>query len=191
MDFSTISKYRSELMGVAILMIMFFHTRYPLYRFCNIGVEFFLILSAIGLDNSLTNNSDPKRFYKKRLVRLLPAYLLVSFPYWLYTCWPNMSQFFQNISGISLFSGVRTFWFIILITFCYIITPFYFKYTNRKAKLILPFLLIFPCFGIGLAVTNVEILVNRIPVFLLGFIVADYLKRRKEINVTLLFLLSF
>ncbi|WP_396595843.1 hypothetical protein ACIA37_07615 [Lactobacillus delbrueckii subsp. bulgaricus] len=38
-------------------------------------------MSGMGLFYSLTKNDDICQFYKKRLVRILPAYLLVSMPF--------------------------------------------------------------------------------------------------------------
>ena len=84
-DFSDFSKKRSQLMGISMLLIMIFHcglylnSRYT--PFCVVGVEFFLVISAIGLFFSLSKNQDKLSFYKKRVLRILPTYLIVAAPY--------------------------------------------------------------------------------------------------------------
>lgn len=77
------SAYRSVLMGVAIIFIMASHSlgRFALYG--NIGVEWFLIVSAIGQFYSLSKDDNTERYYRKRLIRLLPAYLAVAIPFFL------------------------------------------------------------------------------------------------------------
>ena len=59
MTWRRFSKYRTELMGIACLWIMLYHNRVswpaglePVRRFVdhgNLGVEFFLLLSGMGL----------------------------------------------------------------------------------------------------------------------------------------------
>jgi len=78
------SEYRSVLMGVAIIFIMASHS---LGRFAlngNIGVEWFLISSAIGQFYSLKKNDEKWSFYKRKIIRVLPAYLIIAIPYFLF-----------------------------------------------------------------------------------------------------------
>ena len=60
-EWSDFSKYRSALMGAAMLFVMFFHVTMPksymmygVVRCGNIGVDMFLFLSGIGLWYSWT-----------------------------------------------------------------------------------------------------------------------------------------
>lgn len=79
-----ILKYRSHLMGVAILWVVFFHTQINVtgkitefvWRTGYGGVDIFFFLSGIGVFYSLKKNSI-KEFYIRRMKRIMPAYLPV------------------------------------------------------------------------------------------------------------------
>lgn len=83
-----LSEYRTQIMGFAILWIILHHIGFfSMYAFNPIvnffiklgscGVDIFLVLSSFGLYMSYSNNSDIKRFYKRRLIRILPAFLII------------------------------------------------------------------------------------------------------------------
>ena len=91
-----LSTFRSQLMGIAIIWIMLFHSgidsaepfalRSLWYLFVSfgggIGVDIFFILSGFGLVYSaskLTNNSQWWSWEWKRMIRILPSYLIVAF----------------------------------------------------------------------------------------------------------------
>ena len=84
-EINTISKYRSELMGLAILGVMCGH--YMNHTYQNnllfsiariIHTPGFLFLSGFGLYYSFVNNSNLGSFYLKRLKRLYLPFLLIS-----------------------------------------------------------------------------------------------------------------
>lgn len=74
-------------MGVAMMLVVFFHSSFdlsaipPLECFKNmgdIGVEIFFLMSGFGVYFSIRKNGKSgKAFYKRRLNRILPAYLMV------------------------------------------------------------------------------------------------------------------
>ena len=82
-----LSRYRGELMGVAMLVVMLFHVggnRHETIWLCmgrcgNVGVDMFLFLSGIGLWYSLSSRpwggvrSRLSTFYRRRLLRIYPA----------------------------------------------------------------------------------------------------------------------
>ncbi len=87
-EINTISKYRSELMGLAILGVMCGHFMNHTYQ--NnllfsiariIHTPGFLFLSGFGLYYSFVNNSNLGSFYLKRLKRLYFPFLLISTPF--------------------------------------------------------------------------------------------------------------
>ena len=155
----SVSKYRREIMGAAILGIVVFHGRAVwtggiagyLFAgaklFMQIGVDLFFLLSGFGCFHSLRKNSsvtvplDASRiFYAKRLRRILPKYLLVA----VLDCVINLivfgklvwQQIIQNYSLITFFSsGVLTEWFIASILVLYLITPPLFQLMNADGKL--------------------------------------------------------
>lgn len=94
MKYSVLSKYRSELMGIAMLGVLFFHAAEldlvlpPLNLVRNMGfggVDIFVLLSAMGITMSLRRR--PRKYTKymgRRLWRILPAYYAVMLPYTFY-----------------------------------------------------------------------------------------------------------
>lgn len=94
MSYRVLSRYRTELMGVAMLWVMCFHA-YDLELGNGLmnavraagfgGVDIFILLSALGLAMSQTRQStEYAAFLRRRAGRLLPAYFAVMIPYTLY-----------------------------------------------------------------------------------------------------------
>ena len=94
MGYSVLSKYRSELMGAAMLWVMLFHAAdltFPipgldLFRAAGFGgVDIFILLSAMGLSLSLSRrDQEYGAFLVRRARRILPAYFVVMVPYTLF-----------------------------------------------------------------------------------------------------------
>ena len=100
MNYSILSKYRGELMGLAIIFIVLFHVLmprsnffFPLRRLGNVGVDMFLFVSGMGLWFSWTrsrlgkssdgNGGMPlgkalKQFFSRRYQRVYPAWFIVA-----------------------------------------------------------------------------------------------------------------
>ena len=80
-----ISRARQMCMGAAMLMVVFFHSGIGLQsefgkfmkEMGDIGVDIFFIMSGLGIYYSLYQNGDALQFFKKRVIRILPAYLIV------------------------------------------------------------------------------------------------------------------
>lgn len=94
-EFSSISKTRGIIMGIATIWIAFFHSPNlhveKLFKIeileniiifirnlGNVGVDIFLLLSGIGLYYSFSNKNNIKEFYKKRAIRILPQVIIVA-----------------------------------------------------------------------------------------------------------------
>ena len=165
-----ISEYRFELIGAAMAFIMASHTIGRFAPYGNIGVEWFLILSGVGLVFSLSKDYNIKRFYKKRFRRIVPTYLLVAVPFFLIAFPFNLKQFLIRVSGLNLaFYWERYFWFIPMILLCYLIAPFYFKFIFRyKYSVLFPFALAIVIFFISFHTPRTQIMITRFPIFLLG-----------------------
>ena len=97
MSWGSLSKYSSEIMGIACLWIMLHHNFFdwptalePLERFAlygNLGVDLFLLLSGVGLTFAWARKPSLSEFYARRFVRLLVPYVLLAVPYW---CWKDL-----------------------------------------------------------------------------------------------------
>ena len=91
MGYRVLSRYRSELMGVAMLWVMCFHAidldlGVELLNFLRAagfgGVDIFILLSAMGLTMSLGRRKQEfGDFMVRRLWRIMPAYLIIMIPY--------------------------------------------------------------------------------------------------------------
>ena len=181
-DFSDFSKYRTQLMGISILAIMLFHANFLKCGW--IGVEFFLLISSIGLFFSLSKDQRLIPFYKKRFIRILPAYLLVALPYFAYHNRDGfeIGNYLSDLIGLHIFHSEYYFWFVNLIIICYLIAPFYFKSLKYKYSIILPFITLVICFFLGLYFKPLEILLNRFAIFFLGFHLAQLVYEKKQIH---------
>lgn len=148
-NWNSLSLYRSELMGVAILMIMFFHiekfhavSEHPLisqsilYQFIqngNSGVDIFVFLSGMGIYFAWSKRPELLSFYRKRVLRLLPTYLFIAGIYW--SLWLLKKYSFENgmdffklwIAHLSCYTWItqnaKVFWYIPFQLFLYLFSP--------------------------------------------------------------------
>ena len=212
-----ISESRGILMGVATLIVAFFHCYSyhfdkiftndflgRLFNFLrsmgNIGVDVFLFLSAIGLYFSFSKDSNLKNFYKKRVLRIVPSIIIVASIYYLYKG-VSVNTFFKGITLFSFYlDGVRDFWYFALIIVLYILYPLFHKIIEKKDLLGLIALLLISI-GSTILLMNtcietynkLEIALTRVPVFLLGVYTGKQVLNKKEIHEIsiIIFLLLF
>lgn len=179
---SILSEQRSPLMGFAILFIMlfhfeshnpFFHTQF--FIIGDIGVDCFLLLSGLGNYYSLsrTEGQSVWQFYKRKILRILPAFWIMIIPVSLFQFMKHdisLTVFFTRIFGLSAFNeGARGYWYLTALLVCYIISPLLYdiyKKSNKKDIIVVlsSFIL---CYILSFLL-GVEILFRRLPVFVLG-----------------------
>lgn len=199
MSFDIISKHRTILMGITILSIIFFHytedcVNYK-YNLAPIivyykkyigssGVDIFLFLSGLGLYYSFKKNQDLRVFFQKRFTRILIPYFIVSIPAWYIKDVlienKNFVHYFKDLFFISFFeSGRIWFWYILMISVCYLMFPYIFDFIDRPgsfSKVINVFIFI-TVIGIVLDLynhdffSNINIALLRFPMFFLGGII--------------------
>lgn len=217
-NINNISKYRDSIMGVAIVGILLCHynecrtiqglSPNILSKFFGLGncfVDVFLILSGVGLYYSFSKNNAVVDFYKRRLLRLLPTYLIIAVPYWIYHDMflegGSIVTVLYNLSfGSLLVEGVHRFWFVFLILILYLLFPFVYKALNVKGsvnKNVLITILAFLVVGgvllnrlIPEFYSNIRIAFERIPVFIIGVYLGEKCKREECVSwftVVLLF----
>ena len=156
-EYEWISTHRQTIMGFSILYIMFFHSSFPLGEirvlriiksFGNLGVDIFLCLSGIGIYYSLYNAEKVRKskdkyflffdFYKKRLIRILPATVICLLPWYLYLYHGqkiNPAIFILNITSISYwFDGVNRGWYVALTILLYLIYPLVYLLIRKCGK---------------------------------------------------------
>lgn len=201
MKLSFISKYRTHLMGVAMIWIMWFHS--PFYgqsdRFHFIhnigffGVDMFLLVSGLGLYFSMRKSKSIGEFYKKRALRILPAYLIVVCFFYLFCRTEvSMGNVVLSALGINYFRGTTTNireyfdWFLPTLAVFYLLTPLYdklFQKAKSKWKFTLLCMTVSPLLCIILYQFDKQVLYGsavRIAVFLLGYWIGWFLYEKQQ-----------
>lgn len=136
-----LSEYRQELMGLAMLMVVFHHLAIPdlgrvigfFHSNGGFGVDIFLLLSGMGLYYSTRNGINLRKFYYKRFVRIFPLYfVIVGIFSVIYG--NSFSDFILKATTIGYWTEGKMFdWFIPNIVALYILFPvFHFAIFNKK-----------------------------------------------------------
>lgn len=192
LGYDVFSRYRSELMGFAMAWVLLFHAFYlefetPWLRDLRdlgfFGVDIFLFLSALGLSLSLSRRKQSYGAYlRRRLVRILPTYWLVTGLYGLAlrlageaslrsVAW-TMSTLFYWLQKPNYFN-----WYIPGLLAFYLLEPalvaLLARCRHRELVTAGLCLLVFPLYHLtqlhGLA--HIGDVVQRLPVFFLGTLV--------------------
>jgi peptidoglycan/LPS O-acetylase OafA/YrhL len=114
-----ISKYKTELMGFAILWVILFHSglKFPFIEpFTSLGyggVDVFFFLSGYGLYFSSVKKDSVLSFYKKRFIRVFPTYAVVVLIAMLGLGVFTLKSYFINISTVGYWFNIGYFeWYI-------------------------------------------------------------------------------
>ena len=196
-----VSRYRGELMGIAIVFIILFHIPldrsdmfFGLRRCGNIGVDMFLFLSGIGLWYSWTKQPSFKSFYKRRLLRIFPTWLVISSLYYLQHFDFATGDYVDLILDITINWGFwlhdeGTFWYVPAIMMLYLWAPLYMKLIQRHPVYRwLPVLMICWCcvvqwvIPIHQAVGHIEIFWSRVPIFFIGINIGELVRKDTRIE---------
>ena len=172
-------------MGIAILWIILHHVQYfhmhsfpilnYLIRTGSCGVDIFLFLSSFGLYHALESNKSLKRYYYRRVLRILPTFIIFIIIKDLFFC-PGGILSYEN-----WVTELRNNWFISFILIMYISYPIVY-YIQKKATY-LP-LTISIIVSISLTLLLIKfgrcdihnyytLVAQRFPIFMMGSIVAE------------------
>lgn len=212
LELSDLSRWRGELMGLAMIFVMLFHVwmpksnpMYGLVRCGNAGVDIFLMLSGIGLWFSWTKNPDIKSFFKRRYLRVYPAWLLIASLYYIpqyinsggngYS--PDVPNLVLNVLVGWSFWRVDdlTFWYVPAIMMMYTFAPFYMTLIRKRPvfQWLVVVAIVFAVMvqyypPIHSAIGHLEIFFSRIPIFLIGVNMGALVKGRKQLDGSALWL---
>lgn len=201
---SKINKYRNAIMGTAILWIMLYHSEFsftgifPIFSsaasFLRLngfgGVDIFLFVSGFGLFQSLSRNSEPINFYKRRIKRILPTYLPVLIVWLLITLMPTsikelLITLWNNLTGLAFWlqRTPQFNWYILALPVFYLLAPVFFQIMQRwekKGELALLGLTIL----VDICFLNnyIMIAISRFTIFALGMITGRYYWEKKEVG---------
>lgn len=157
------SRFRSELMGVATILIILCHTTkynlvmpswlYTILGNCGAGVDIFLFLSGMGIFNSYANREKNKtsihKWFWKRYIRIIIPCALFIVPLTILEYFKSSSSaigiggILLNLSGFGYLFDKGALWFVTCILLLYLITPLIHKLLTMKNKYLY---VIFLCF---------------------------------------------
>jgi peptidoglycan/LPS O-acetylase OafA/YrhL len=201
-ELANISRFRGELMGVAMLFIILFHVDldrwnyfFGLRRIGNIGVDIFFFLSGVGLWFSWVKSQDWKRFYKRRFVRIYPAWLIIACLYYIPRFRGGDLMAWTDLVGdISInwdfwLHGELTFWYIPATMMLYLFAPPYMELIRRHPVYRwLPVVMVMWCIlvqwvtPIHQAVNHLEIFWSRVPIFFIGINMGEMVRRKDRLD---------
>lgn len=202
MNLSSISTYRAELMGVAMIFIVLFHVPlsrpdpfFGLHRMGNIGVDMFLFLSGVGLWFSWMKHPGWKRFMIRRYLRVYPAWLIMACLYYIprfrgggITAWIDL------IGDITInwdfwLNDELTFWYVPAIMMLYLFAPAYMQLIRKHGVCRwLPVLMIMWCVAVQWVdpvhntVGHIEIFWSRVPIFFIGINMGERVRNKQPID---------
>ena len=184
MKLDKIIKYRSVWMAFAILWVILFHSmvKIPNSTLDFIksigygGVDIFIFASGLGCYYSLSKDSDPNRFLKRRFDKLMPTFwcfLTVFIIYKKLHKGIGISAIIGNILCIQTFTfkGNSFNWYICCIWLFYFLAPYIYSHTNRIKKNLsaVSYILLLLLFSIPFVrCNNLIIMITRLPLFFMG-----------------------
>lgn len=210
-ELANISRFRAEQMGAAMLFVILFHVAldrgdpfYGLRRCGNVGVDIFLFLSGVGLWFSWVKTPDVLRFYRRRLLRIVPTWIVVATAFYL-PDYLGARRFSHSI--VDLIGNITinwdfwlhdelTFWYVPAIMALYLVAPWYMRLIqSRPVYRWLPLLMVIWCvmvqwvLPIHHAVGHIEIFWSRVPIFFIGINFGEMVRTRRQLSSDAVWLL--
>lgn len=206
---SSLMKYRNEIFGFSAIWIVLFHIfghaslpPFPggnyinrILSYGNMGVDIFLFLSALGLYYSINKNTLSK-FYTNRLKRVVLPYLILAVPYFIvynfFVVKDGFLPFLSNLSTVNFWlKGDHPTWYVAFIVFAYALYPLIYKLNVKTRGISTIFLIIFSVIFEYILLKmqsplyiNAERALSRIPIFLFGILISDFLlNKTHKINL--------
>ena len=146
MEYSLISKYRAQLMGMAMILIIIFHLSVKSIGFidqmkniCDFGVNLFFFLSGYSMYYAWLKNPNVSNFWKKRISRIFVTFL----PIVIIWCLPQFLigriSIWELIGKCSTvyfwYNGNLLYWFVSGLVVLYFVTPVWLKIFDRQPKI--------------------------------------------------------
>ena len=210
-ELANISRFRAEQMGAAMLFVILFHVAldrgdpfYGLRRCGNVGVDIFLFLSGVGLWFSWVKTPDVLRFYRRRLLRIVPTWIVVATAFYLpdYLGARRFSHSIVDLIGDITINwdfwlhDELTFWYVPAIMALYLVAPWYMRLIqSRPVYRWLPLLMVIWCvmvqwvLPIHHVVGHIEIFWSRVPIFFIGINFGEMVRTRRQLSSDAVWLL--
>lgn len=198
-DYHDISRYRSELMGWAIVWVMMLHFTFiqlkPLgfvAQYGIIGVDIFLFVSGYGLFFALEKSVSLRSYYKRRLLRIFPAYYIIGIFYSFFLFYDGITDYLFRFTTLGFwFDGLYCDWYIPSIVLLYLLSPYVKKLFYMKGAAIILSAIVVVIYLVAYLLVDRELiyekephffLLYRIPAFLFGMTCAYWLKTKAPIR---------
>ena len=209
LDYGLISKYRSLLMGLAIILIMFCHLDIAqghngadhtflagLLQTGTVGVDIFLLLSGVGLYYSYTKNPLPYiAFIRKRVQRILPLYFLIGgstyLIYDILICHLSVGKFLRDLFFVSWYSEKSTrYWYVLAIIVFYFLFPSLYVLIHGKNCSFFKTMLFCIIWWVGIetlchsvdSIITFRIALERLPIFILGIYIGKMSYQKQPVK---------
>ena len=203
MTFKDLLCYRSAWLGVALIWVTFYHLPIDSGPFDMLkaigygGVDICLFASGIGCFFSLSKDADVWEFYKRRLRRLGPTYLLfivVWLAFRLAIGQFDLKMALGNLLALQNFTGHggEFNWYVSAIFLFYLFAPYFKLIAEResRARTILFFVFLVACSVPFWHADHLLIAVSRLPIFFLGFLFGKICRTNKTVTRTHVVLLA-
>lgn len=166
------STARAQIMGYAMLCIVFFHSSFPIAEtslfyaiknLCDIGVDIFLFVSGIGIWFSLNKHANVAAYVQRRCLRILPAFLIVNTLWFLVMDFvlyhAPIWTFIKDITTLSFWlDGKLTTWYLSSLLILQIMSPVIIRWIKKRYR----YLAVAVLFPVFFAVTIRFTLLNNI-----------------------------
>ena len=208
------SRYRKELMGIAIMMVVVSHVYMSgvplpdsirrLTGFGACGVELFLFLSGFGLWKSYsetTNNfrnvkaKNLMQWYKRRYLRILVPYLLFSIPiYGLFAMMDHLdfAEYIRRVFFLSFWTEGWGLWYLAMLIPLYFFAPLVIKLLMGEKRdlwfavfVLSAEIYAYFAFGGNRDVYFTRFVISRLPSFFIGIYMAQAICEGRKIPVWL------
>ena len=186
-------------MGVAALWIMLFHSTVVIpikgielfLKLGYLGVDIFMFMSGFSMFRSYKNNGyDKKRFWLRRLKKILPSFVVFSIIYWIDFFVLNYDSLCSGLgTAKEILMQIITYrWFVPCILLCYLITPMiestFSKFGGFKSQT----LLILVAISLLIAVPFVWIrssvalmILIRVPEYIIGYYYGSCIDKKEKL----------
>ena len=198
-----ISTYRTELMGIATILILICHgpangVEVPaiidgMMRWCGVGVDLFLFLSGVGMYFSLRKRDRLIHWYLHRYTRILLPFLIFAAPYYLFRLYVDgggLITFLFNITTISFWTAHEGAWFVAMLLPLYLLTPWIAKMTDSCRNRTIPTIILCLVSVAGYLIPttneifkNVQMCLGHVPAFFIGYWIGRGVYEKLNINV--------
>ena len=196
----SISRFRSQLMGVAMLWVLLLHMDvdcpFPLNvikRLGNCGVDIFLFVSGIGMVYSLSKRTGLLAFYRRRARRIFPEAMLYIGIYGLIcVCsgYYGIPMMVADCLGMGFWLSAKGFnWYYSFILMIYLVVPLMYRLlcgertryvwaiAMSAASMVLLFLL-----NDAAGMVRIQIAFARVSTFVIGMLAGFWLKEGKDLS---------